>query len=51
MNSIVSFAEAIIQVSPLNLKKLEQIFRLNMNVGGDELNLATDDSGYSLNAA
>ena len=51
MYDVVTFGESMVRLSPPNFQRLEQTRRLNVNVGGAELNVAVGVTRFGLKSA
>jgi len=48
MYDVVTFGEAMVRLSPPNFQRLEQARKLDLNVGGAELNVAVGVTRFGL---
>ncbi|MGQ9509329.1 MAG: PfkB family carbohydrate kinase [Thermodesulfobacteriota bacterium] len=51
MNDIVTFGEAMVRLSPPNFQRLEQARKLDLHVGGAELNVAVGSTRFGMRSA
>jgi 2-dehydro-3-deoxygluconokinase len=51
MYDVVTFGEAMVRLSPPNFQRLEQARRLDLNVGGAELNVAVGVTRFGMKSA